>query len=185
MDAEKLPFTDVSENAWYYDAVKFVYREELFRGVSDTIFNPNGTMKRAMVVTVLYRLAGEPEVTGTNKFTDVKEGYYYDALLWATQNGIANGMSDTKFAPDAAVTREQMVAFLYRYAQYTRMDLTGAADLGAFVDADKVSPYAQTAMAWAVANGLVKGMGNQTLLPTGTASRAQVAQIIQRMVELG
>ena len=124
-------------------------------------------------------------MTGTNKFTDVKEGYYYDALLWATQNGIANGMSDTKFAPDAAVTREQMVAFLYRYAQYTRMDLTGAADLGAFVDADKVSPYAQTAMAWAVANGLVKGMGNQTLLPTGTASRAQVAQIIQRMVELG
>lgn len=185
VDAEKLPFTDVSENAWYYDAVKFVYREELFRGVSDTIFNPNGTMKRAMVVTVLYRLAGEPEVTGTNKFTDVKEGYYYDALLWATQNGIANGMSDTKFAPDAAVTREQMVAFLYRYAQYTKMDLTGAADLGAFVDADKVSPYAQTAMAWAVANGLVKGMGNQTLLPTGTASRAQVAQIIQRMVELG
>lgn len=181
LEAEKPPFVDVAEDAWYYDAVKFAYNEKLFKGATDTTFNPNGTMTRAMLVTVLYRLAGEPEVTGTTAFTDLKDGEYYcDAVLWAVQNGITEGVDETHFAPNKAVTREQMVTFLYRYAKLAGMDVTAKADLSTYADADKVGTYAADAMAWAVANELINGVGNNTLAPKSTATRAQVAVVLMR-----
>ena len=173
----------MAENAWYYDAVKYAYNEELFQGTSNTTFAPENTMTRAMLVTVLYRLASEPEVTGTTAFTDLKAGEYYcNAVLWAMQNGITEGVDETHFAPNKAVTREQMVTFLYRYAELTGMDVTAKADITTYADHAKVGTYAADAMAWAVASGLIKGMGNNTLAPRGTAIRAQVAMVLYRFL---
>ncbi|MDY4220306.1 MAG: discoidin domain-containing protein, partial [Candidatus Faecousia sp.] len=135
LEAEKPPFTDVAEDKWYYEAVKYVYWNGLFKGTTDTTFTPNGTMDRAMMITVLYRLAGEPEVTGATDFTDVNpKAYYYNALLWATQKGIAKGVTDTAFAPGSPITREQMVTFLYRYAELAGQDVTASAGLEDFAD---------------------------------------------------
>lgn len=186
LEAEKPPFVDVAEDAWYYDAVKYVYNENLFHGTGETTFSPEGTMTRAMLVTVLYRMAGEPDVSDlTTHFTDLDaKSYYYNAVLWATENGITKGVDQTHFVPDMPVTREEMVTFLHRYATLMDMDVTARAELTGFSDADKVSAYAVDAMAWAVAAKLVQGTDNNVLAPQDTATRAQVATILCRFLIL-
>ena len=159
-------------------------QEGYFKGVTATTFAPESKLSRAMAVTVLYRMAGEPEVTGTTTFTDVKEdAYYYQALVWAVQNGIATGMDDTRFAPNANVTREQLVTFLYRYAKASGADMSKQADLSQYRDVNEVSNYAKDAMAWAVGSGILQGMEENRLAPLGTATRAQAATILMRYAE--
>ena len=183
--AELMPFTDVKEDAWYYEAVLYAMQEGYFKGVTATTFAPESKLSRAMAVTVLYRMAGEPEVTGTVTFTDVKEdAYYYQALVWAVENGITTGMDDTRFAPNANVTREQMVTFLYRYAKTNGADVSKQADLSQYRDVKQVSEYAEEAMAWAVGSGILQGMEQNLLAPRGTATRAQAAAILMRYSEL-
>ena len=177
-------FLDVADSDWYADAVQYVFANGLMAGTSDTTFSPNATTTRAMIVTILYRLEGTPAVTGTTAFTDVAAGQYYaDAVAWAAQNGIVSGTSATTFSPDGVITREQMAAILYRYAQYKGYDVTAKADLSVFTDAAQVSTYATDAMAWANASGLISGTSATTLSPAGSATRAQVATILMRFCE--
>lgn len=179
----KLPFTDVHETDWFYNDVLFVYEEGLFAGTSDTTFSPNAAMTRAMLVTVLYRLEGEPAVSGRSGFSDVTfNSYYEDAVTWAADNGIVNGTSITTFSPNANVTREQMAAILYRYAQYKKYNTAASSSLNGFTDQASVSGYAAASLEWAVAEKLVNG-SNGKLMPTGNATRAQVAAILHRFVE--
>ena len=178
-----LPFTDVREADWFYDDVVYAYENGLFSGTSDTTFSPNTSMTRAMLVTVLYRLEGQPTVSGRSGFSDVKlNSYYEDAVTWAADNGIVNGTGATTFSPNTNVTREQMAAILYRYAQYKQYGTTASAGLNGFSDAAKVSTYAKAPLSWAVAEKLVNGSEGR-LLPTGNATRAQVAAILHRFVE--
>lgn len=179
----KLPFTDVRTSDWFYEDVAFVYNEGLFSGTSAVTFSPNASMTRAMLVTVLYRLEGEPAVNGRSGFVDVtRNSYYEDAVTWAADNDIVNGTGNSTFSPNANVTREQMAAILYRYAQYKRYNTSASASLTGFSDAASVSTYAKTPLSWAVAEGLVKGTAGR-LLPKGSATRAQVAAILHRFVE--
>ena len=178
-----LPFTDVLESDWFYDDVVFVYENGLFAGTSDTTFSPNASMTRAMLVTVLYRLEGQPAVNGRSGFSDVQyNGYYEDAVTWAADNGIVNGTSTTTFSPNANVTREQMAAILYRYAQYKKYNTAASSGLNGFTDHASVSGYAAASLEWAVAEKLVNGSAGK-LMPTGNATRAQVAAILHRFVE--
>ena len=179
----KLPFTDVSTSDWFYDDVAFVYENVLFSGTDSRSFSPNASMTRAMLVTVLYRLEGEPTVTGRSSFTDVRSGAYYEkAVIWAAANGIVTGTDSTSFSPDAKVTREQLAAILYRYAQYRKLDTDASAKLNSFTDADSVSAYASEALGWAVSEGLINGASGK-LMPKGDATRAQVAAILHRFVK--
>ena len=179
----KLPFTDVTTSDWFYDDVLFVYDAGLFAGTSDTTFSPNASMTRAMLVTVLYRLEGQPAVNGRSGFSDVQyNGYYEDAVTWAADNGIVNGTSTTTFSPNANVTREQMAAILYRYAQYKKYNTAASSSLTGFSDHATVSSYAVTPLQWSVAEKLVNGSAGK-LMPTGNATRAQVAAILHRFVE--
>ena len=179
----KLPFTDVHETDWFYNDVLFVYEEGLFAGTSDTTFSPNAAMTRAMLVTVLYRLEGEPAVSGRSGFSDVTfNSYYEDAVTWAADNGIVNGTSASTFSPNANVTREQMAAILYRYAQYKKYNTAASSSLNGFTDHASVSGYAAASLEWAVAEKLVNGSAGK-LMPTGNATRAQVAAILHRFVE--
>lgn len=179
----KLPFTDVHETDWFYNDVLFVYEEGLFAGTSDTTFSPNAAMTRAMLVTVLYRLEGEPAVSGRSGFSDVTfNSYYEDAVTWAADNGIVNGTSITTFSPNANVTREQMAAILYRYAQHKKYNTAASSGLNGFTDHASVSGYAAASLEWAVAEKLVNGSAGK-LMPTGNATRAQVAAILHRFVE--
>ena len=179
----KLPFTDVSTSDWFYDDVAFVYKNGLFSGTDSRSFSPNASMTRAMLVTVLYRLEGEPTVTGRSSFTDVRSGAYYEkSVIWAAANGIVTGTDSTSFSPDAKVTREQLAAILYRYAQYRKLDTDASAKLNSFTDADSVSAYASEALGWAVSEGLINGASGK-LMPKGDATRAQVAAIIHRFVK--
>ena len=179
----KLPFTDVSTSDWFYDDVAFVYKNGLFSGTDSRSFSPNASMTRAMLVTVLYRLEGEPTVTGRSSFTDVRSGAYYEkAVIWAAANGIVTGTDSTSFSPDAKVTREQLAAILYRYAQYRKLDTDASAKLNSFTDADSVSAYASEALGWAVSEGLINGASGK-LMPKGDATRAQVAAILHRFVK--
>ena len=177
-------FTDVSASQWYHEAVDYAVVNGLFAGTSDTAFTPNGEMTRGMLVTVLWRMAGKPEAKAAAAFRDVDADQYYAvAVAWAKENGIVAGTSDTTFSPNAKITREQMASILYRYAKLNGMDVTKTADLASFPDADKVSAYAEEALAWAVENGLVSGTlrgGKAYLDPTGNATRAQVASILMR-----
>lgn len=171
-----MPFTDVHSYSWYYDAVQFVYDNDIMNGVSDTSFNPDGTVTRGMIVTMLWRMAGEPYSFGGG-FSDVPAGHYcYSAAAWASRNGIVNGMTSTTFAPDTNITREQLVTILYRYAQYLGYSTTGSSLYG-FTDASSVSSYATNAMSWAVKYGIISGVTTTTLVPAGTATRAQAAQM--------
>ena len=179
----KLPFTDVSTSDWFYDDVAFVYKNGLFSGTDSRSFSPNASMTRAMLVTVLYRLEGEPTVTGRSSFTDVRSGAYYEkSVIWAAANGIVTGTDSTSFSPDAKVTREQLAAILYRYAQYRKLDTDASAKLNSFTDADSVSAYASEALGWAVSEGLINGASGK-LMPKGDATRAQVAAILHRFVK--
>lgn len=172
-------YSDVSKNDWFYADVVSISEAGLMSGTGNGKFSPNLDTTRAMVVTMLYRLAGEPAVSVSGAFSDVdKNAYYAKAVAWAEINGIAAGMGDGSFAPNAAVTREQLAAFLYNYAKMSGYDMSKSDNLKSFSDAP--STWAVPAMQWAVGNGLVNGMGDNTLQPNGTATRAQLAAIFVR-----
>ena len=178
------PFVDVNEGDWFYDAVVYAYQNELMDGVGGNRFAPNSETTRAQLVTILYRLEGQPAVSGDLPFTDVEAGTWYtDAILWAAQNNIVNGVSDTEFAPGDDLTRQQLVTILYRYAESKGYDVSASADLSGYPDAGQVQDYAQPAMAWAVAENIIQGMEDGTLKPAGNASRAQIATILMRFCE--
>ena len=178
-----LPFHDVTEGDWFYDAVRCAYENSLMDGVGDNLFAPNSQTTRAQLVTILYRLAGQPEPGGDSGFSDVETGTWYtDAVAWAAQNGIVNGTTDTTFAPGDDITREQLAVILYRYAAYQGYDVSQRADLSGFGDASSISGYAQEALSWAHAQGLVLGFEDGSLRPQGTASRAQIAAVLMRFL---
>ena len=176
-------FTDVNTDDWFAEAVQYMLDNEMMNGTSATTFGPNTTTTRGMIVTILYRLEGEPDAAASS-FTDVASNMYYaDAINWAAANGIVNGITTTTFGPDNAITREQMAAILYRYAQYKGYDVTASNDLGSYTDASQISAYATTAMQWANAEGLITGNTTTTINPTGNATRAEVATILMRFCE--
>ena len=173
-----VPFNDVSYGDWYYNAVQFVYSRGIMDGVDYYKFDPNGTITRGMIVTMLWRMAGEPFEMPVTSFTDVEIGRYYTtAVAWACRNGIADGMGESTFGPNDAITREELVTLLYRYAQYFGHSCIGTSIEG-FADAGSVSSYAYNAMCWAYKAGVVTGTTGSRLNPQGTASRAEAAQMI-------
>lgn len=173
-----VPFNDVSYGDWYYDAVQFVYSRGIMDGVDYYKFAPNGTITRGMILTMLWRMAGEPFEMPVTSFTDVEIGRYYTtAVAWACRNGIADGMGESTFGPNDAITREELVTLLYRYAQYFGHSCIGTSIEG-FADAGSVSSYAYNAMCWAYKAGVVTGTTGSRLNPQGTASRAEAAQMI-------
>lgn len=183
-DADKWFFIDVPAGEWYYEDVYYAVESGLFNGTGEHTFSPKAPMTRAMLVTVLYRLEGEPAVYGSNAFSDVAEGLWYsDAVLWAARNGIVTGYTNGEFGVNDNITREQMAAILYRYAQYKGYDVTDRDDLSGYADAPAISAYAVEALSWANAEGLVNGRTADTLAPAGTATRAEVAAIFHRFVE--
>ena len=176
-----LPFTDVNANDWFYDPVVWAYGQGLMTGTSDTTFEPNTSTTRAMIVAILNRLEGGPTADGGN-FTDVADGdWYAEAVNWAASVGIVAGFEDGSFRPNAPITREQMAAILYNYAQWKGYDVSNRADLSRY--SDQPSPWATDVMQWAVGEGLISGTSATTLDPQGTATRAQVAAILQRFLE--
>ena len=178
------PFTDVSEKDWFYGDVMFVYENGLMLGTSKTLFSPHGTATRGMMATILWRMEGSPVPKGKNSFTDVEDGKWYaDAITWTAENGIFAGYGKDKFGPDDPITREQLAAIFYRYADYKGYDLTVKGNLDTFKDADKITDYAKTAMQWAVGSGLVKGKSGNLLDPQGTATRAEIAAMLHRFIE--
>ena len=178
------PFTDISEKDWFYGDVMFVYENGLMLGTSKTLFSPHGTAMRGMMATILWRMEGSPVPKGKNSFTDMEAGKWYaDAITWTTENGIFAGYGKDKFCPDDPITREQLAAIFYRYADYKGYDLTVKGDLDKFKDADKITDYAKTAMQWAVGSGLVKGKSGNLLDPQGTATRAEIAAMLHRFIE--
>lgn len=175
------PFTDVPETMWYYDSVYYVYAHGLMNGTAATLFSPGNPTTRGMLVTILYRMEGNPQGAGWGPFTDVTPGAYYaQPIAWAAWNSIVNGITSTTFAPDRNVTREQMAAILYRYTAWKGWDVSQQGNLFQFTDWQKVQTYARTPLAWAVASGLIQGKENQRLDPGGPATRAEVATILQR-----
>lgn len=180
---DAFPFTDVPTSAWFYDSVRNVYENYIMNGVSPTLFQPNGTMSRAMVATVLWRLEGEPEMDDTSVFTDVPRGQWYtQAITWAYEQGIITGYGGGRFGPQDNVTRQQLAAMLFRYAKTMDLDGGERASLSAYRDQGQVADWAREAFAWAVAKGHINGTSPTTLSPTGTATRAQCAAILTRML---
>ncbi len=181
------PFTDVHPDDWFYDHVMFVYGNGLMSGTSATTFSPNEAATRAQVAVIFYRMAGSPTVTGDSPFTDVENGpgtaWYYNAVLWAQQNGIVAGYGDGTYHPGDPVTREQLAVMFYNYANYKGYDLSATSDLSGFTDAGKISDWALPAMRWAVGSGLMNGYGDGTLNPQGTATRAQLAAMLHNFIE--
>lgn len=176
----QLPFKDVAVGDWYYDAVSYVVERGLFNGTTATTFDPNAAMNRAMLATVLYRIDGQPAVTGANPFTDVPEyEWYVKQVIWAYQAGVVTGTSATTFSPKGTVTREQIAVLLYRYSAYRGYDVSARASITGFSDHSKVSAYAQDGISWAVAEGLLVGSDGK-LNPGNGATRAQVATMFQR-----
>ena len=179
-----LPFADVSSSDWFYNDVRYVYEKGIMDGTGADRFSPNAPLTRAMIVTILYRMAGSPSVSGSSDFTDVAAGKWFaKAVAWAAANGIVNGYGDSLFGPNDPVTREQLAAILYRYAVYGGMTaVTLEENLGSFADTAQLSAYAIQAMNWAVGQGLINGSGSN-LVPKAQATRAQVAAIIHRYLE--
>lgn len=178
-----LPFNDVSESEWFYEAVKYVYDKGMMNGVSDTSFAPYSNLTRGMIAQVLYNLESKPAVSGS-AYTDVAaDQWYNDAVNWAAQKGIVTGYGDGTFGPMDNITREQMAAILYRYAQYKGYDVSAKGDLTAFTDGNTVSDWAKDAMSWAVGTALFNGKGDGILDPTTTATRAEVAKILMTYCE--
>lgn len=181
---DSMPFTDVADSAWYADAVQYMLDNGMMNGTTATTFSPDETTTRAMIVTILHRLENEPAAAASD-FTDVATGSYYTgAVNWAAANGIVNGVSETGFAPDDAITREQMAAILYRYAQFKGYDVSASNSLTNYMDASQISNYATTAMQWANAEGLITGNTSTTINPKGNATRAEVATILMRFCEM-
>ena len=183
----RFPFTDVVAGTWYYGAAAYAYNNGLFAGMTPTTFAPNATMTRAMLVSVLWRLAGAPAPKAPNTFVDVPDGAWYtDAVTWAAENGVVSGIGGSRFDPSGFITREQTAEILYNYAHSKGYDVSARADLTAFPDAASVSGWAEEALSWANAAGLINGTvrDGQTILdPQGSASRAQVAMILMNYVE--
>lgn len=176
------PFFDVAENAWFFGDVVYASNNSLFNGTAANTFSPDATMTRAMLVTVLWRMEGQPEAAASS-FTDAQGSWYSKAVDWASANGIVNGVSSTSFAPDADVTREQMAAILFRYAGFKGVSVSARADISGFADYGSVSEYALDALSWANAEGIINGSDANTLMPRNGASRAQVAAILHRYIE--
>ena len=178
------PFTDVSEKDWFYNDAMFVYKNGLMLGTSKTLFSPHGTVTRGMMATILWRMEGSLAPKDENSFTDVEAGRWYaDAITWTTENGIFAGYSKDKFGPDDPITREQLTAIFYRYADYKGYKLTITGNLDKFEDADKITDYAKMVMQWAVGNGLIKGKSENLLDPQGTATRAEISAMLHRFIE--
>ncbi|MFB0919952.1 MAG: S-layer homology domain-containing protein [Oscillospiraceae bacterium] len=174
-------FADVSESDWYYSAVNFVSQYDLMNGMSDSSFVPDGYMTRAMVVTAIYRLEGEPAVSETNSFTDVNSGQWYtNAVVWASSRGIVSGYGGGLFGTNDTATREQIVAILYNYAKYKDCDVTKTANMKAYTDASGISSWATAAMSWAVAEKIVRGMNSTEIIPGEKATRVQTATMLMK-----
>ena len=182
----ELPFTDVPSGAWYEDSVRYVYENSLMEGVADTLFAPDGTTTRAQLVTILYRLEGEPAVSDGSVFTDVADGTWYtEAVSWAAANEIVGGYGGGVFGPNDPVTREQLAAILHRYAAYKGYDVSSGEDVNilSYTDFDQLSEWAIPAMQWACGAGIINGTSERTITPQGEATRAQVAAMLQRFCE--
>lgn len=185
-DGEEPSFDDVLPDNWAYEAVEYVNEKGLMSGVGGGSFSPGQPTTRGMLVTILYRMEGEPEYenTGTIRFTDVNDdAWYAKGVYWAAENGIVKGVGDGRYLPEDPVTREQMAAIFHRYAGYKGYDVTAQGDLSAFTDAASVGDWAREALIWAVDKGLINGMGDGTVNPRGTATRAQTAAILMRFCE--
>ena len=181
--AEQLPFVDVPSDSWFAPSVEYVYHNGLMNGVGEDTFQPNSSMSRGMIVTVLHRLEGKPAASAAAPFSDVAaSAYYSDAVAWSYENGIVKGTSDTAFSPNGNVTREQLVTIFFRYAAAKEYDVSARAALSEFSDVEAVHSYALDAVRWAVAEGIISGVNRNTLAPGGEATRAQFATIVQRFV---
>ena len=180
-EVSPLPFIDVSEGAWYYDDVRFVVENGLFNGTSGNQFSPDDAMWRGMVTTVLHRLAGEPEVSYSQMFSDIPDGEWYtNGTIWCAQMGIVGGIGDGLFAPSLNVDRQQLAVMLYRYAVQMGYNADEREDLNVFPDGETVAPWAQEAVSWAVGAGIINGGDGGKLYPDIGASRAQVAAMLHR-----
>ena len=175
------PFKDVAATAWYYPNVYYVWDNGIMDGMETDLFVPEGTTTRAQFAAVIYRMAGRPVVTDAQRaacpFKDLAADWYKDAVVWCYANGVVNGTSDTTFTPDASITREQMVAMLYRYSKDTAVN---PMVLMQFSDYQRISDYAIPAVIWAVENNIVNGMGDGTFTPQGNSTRAQLAAVLSR-----
>ncbi len=179
-----LPFSDVRADDWFYDVVGYVYNAGLMTGTSDDAFSPNVATSRGMIVAILHRLEGSPTVT-TNAFSDVSsDDWYAQAVNWAASEGIVGGFGDGTFAPNAPITREQMASILYRYSDYKGMDVSARADLSRYSDNNQIGDWSRDVLSWAVGEGLITGMTSDTIVPQGEATRAQVAAVLQRYLEM-
>jgi len=179
-----MQFTDVAQDAWYADAVRYVKEKGLMSGTSETSFSPDAVTSRGMIVTILWRMDGSPAQTGASSFSDVADGQYYsDAAMWAAANRIVGGYEDGRFAPNDPITREQMAAMMYRFVQAKGWDTTASADLSGYTDAPQISTYALPALQWANAEGIISGNGT-LLSPDAPATRAQAAAILTRFCEI-
>lgn len=181
----KNPFKDVKESDWYYETVKYVNQTGIINGMTEDTFAPGTTLTRAMLVTILYRVEGSPAVNADSKFGDVKKSDWYGApVIWAAENGIVNGVSETEFAPNTAITREQIAAIMYRYAGAKGYDTTqGGMAVKEYEDYDKISSWAKEAMQWAVNAKLINGKTETTVNPADKATRAEAATIVMRFIK--
>ena len=178
-------FDDVRSAHWFADAVEYVTENGIMNGTAADTFSPNAPATRAMLVTVLYRLAGSPDADAAHGFADLTRGaWYVDAVAWAAENGIVDGVGSAQFAPNAHITREQLALILYRYAQHCGLDVSAAEDLSGYADAQSVSPWAQAAMRWAVSAGLISGRSASALAPQSGATRAEIAQLLMSFAKL-
>lgn len=181
-------FTDIDPDSWYHDSVDYCIENGLMNGTSETTFSPDASMTRAQLVTILWRLEGSPTPSGQETFTDLYEDWYRQAVLWAAENGVVNGVSETQFQPDGAITRQDLAVILYRYTELVRMgDVSGRADLSGYPDALQIAAYAEDALSWANANGLIQGAEQEDgvyLYPQRSASRAEVAAVMMRYCEM-
>lgn len=183
--AKKTPFTDIAHDDWFYSSVRYVYNKGLFTGTSETEFSPSGKMSRAMLATVLYRMENKPKVTFASVFSDVQSGRWYsEPVIWANQKSIVNGYDKGKFAPNDAITREQIAVMLHRYAKVKGVGLQAKASSLSFKDANQISGYAKESITWAVSKGIMKGNTDVTINPSGLATRAEVATMLERFNEL-
>jgi hypothetical protein len=180
----KNPYQDVSQSSWYADHVQYVTIHKLMNGTSINQFSPNATTTRAMIVTVLYRLEGSPEVLVSSGFTDIQQdAYYANAVSWASKNKIVNGYGST-FGPSDTMTREQMATILYRYAVYKGYDISALDNLSPFKDSKEINSYAKSAINWAVDQKIITGIAQDLIAPQSAAQRAQVAAILERFINL-
>ena len=178
----KLPFDDVKEDSWYYNAIKYVFNNDIIKGYDMYTFAPSDNVTRGMLVTILHRMEGSTKATGASKFNDVQDSskYYYEAVKWATDNKIVSGYNEKKFGPTDYITRQQLAVILNNYAKYKKKNTSQTSDLSEFKDVNKISSYALSAMKWAVGVNVISGNADKTLAPRGNATRAEVAAMIQK-----